>query len=72
MKWFKVKLYNISGDLFRTYVVQSKQHRTAISNVLSNKYKGSEPISQVNCQEVKVIPVPSKDDEEDYFKPIEN
>lgn len=38
-KWFEVVLYAGENEVYRD-IVKSKESRTAISNVLVNKYKG--------------------------------
>jgi hypothetical protein len=52
MKFFEVLVFDGEKEVFHD-IVKSKEPRTAISNVLVNKYKGN--VSKVTAQEVNVI-----------------
>lgn len=51
-KWFEVVLFHQGNEVYKD-IVRSKESRTAITNVLINKYNGE--ISRAEVQEVKAF-----------------
>ena len=52
LKWFEVVLFSGDKEVFRD-IVRSKESRTAISNVLVNKYSGE--VTKAEAYEVEVV-----------------
>lgn len=50
VKWFEVVVFLDGVEVYKD-IVRSKESRTAITNVLTNKYKGD--VTSVNVSEVE-------------------
>jgi hypothetical protein len=54
MNYFKVRIY-LKGELIFEKIVKSKVHRTAITNVITNIYRGDMDTATVEKLEVKGV-----------------